>query len=214
MLAWVTSKPTLHIHHEPEFHTLQIIVPFDISESRGKTCIPSVSSWWLFSRKPKEKKIWRCFRDKKTQVLWQSSRAELTPPHLREPKLAYSTSLFPGHHVQGLPVCYGFHWIHPSLLPWVVKTCLLGHHCELWQKHDSTVARLSLPEYEPQPLHLPGGLWAQVYPPEIYMLKPSPPVPQNMGVFEIEPWKRWQVKMRKEDGPDSNLTGVLIRRGD
>lgn len=115
MLAWVTSKPTLHIHHEPEFHTLQIIVPFDISESRGKTCIPSVSSWWLFSRKPKEKKIWRCFRDKKTQVLWQSSRAELTPPHLREPKLAYSTSLFPGHHVQELPVCYGFHWTHPSL---------------------------------------------------------------------------------------------------
>lgn len=56
MLARVTSKPTLHIHHEPEFHTLQIIVPFDISESRGKTCIPSVSSWWLFFREPKEKK--------------------------------------------------------------------------------------------------------------------------------------------------------------
>lgn len=74
-----------------------------------------------------------------------------------------------------------------SLLLCVVKTCLLGHHCDLWQEHDSTTARLSLPEYEPQPLHLPGGLWAQVYPPEIYMLKPSPPVPQNMGVFEIEP---------------------------
>lgn len=59
-----------------------------------------------------------------------------------------------------------------SLLLWVVRTCLLGHHCDLWQEHDSTTARLRLPEYKPQPLHLPGGLWAQVYPPAIYILKP------------------------------------------
>lgn len=69
--------------------------------------IPSVFHDGCLSLKTK-KKIWRSSEKENTSASSQAGRVN----HTSRPKLTYSTSLFPEHHVQGLPVASFTRSIH------------------------------------------------------------------------------------------------------